>query len=178
MFRSIIFSIEVLKGIEVLKDIEILKTRSLKTGFLQRSRRRGISIVECLILMVVVAIAIGAIMQTVAWSMNLQVTSRENMGAYLFVNNWFETLESLEPSSIDAGNFSSAGDIRAAVQARMGKKPPYRYEVTRGPTNLSGGVYTVRLEVWPSSTKARSLVVSRDVNRFSTKTAPDNAQRD
>jgi Tfp pilus assembly protein PilV len=144
---------------------------------LKKNQRRGVSIVECLILMIILAVTIGAIMETVAWSMHLQTSSRENMGAYLFINNWFETLESFTSEEIASGDFSSAAGIRAMVEERMGKKGLYKFEVTRGPV-AANGVYTVCLRVRPSQVRTQHwLVVSRDINMFSTATAPDNAQR-
>ncbi|MDR1978474.1 MAG: hypothetical protein LBQ42_07055 [Synergistaceae bacterium] len=148
----------------------------------RKQRRKGISIVECIILLVIVSVTIGAIMQTIAWSIGLQTFSREDLGIHIFVNNWFEALESLPPSRLGMGNSDledasvPGGKIVDQVKARMGRASPYKYEASRaGPVN---GTYTIRLEVWPSSKQRSSRVVLRDINTFSTATAPDNSEHD
>ena len=132
-------------------------------------RRRGISMIECLILMVVLGISIWAVMAALVWSMDLQTFSRHDIGSYMYASNWFEALESLPPGTLAASDFN---DAVVAVKNLLGTGNAYRIEATR--TGPSSGVYTVELKIFSTSSMRPPFVVSRDINEFSNETVPDD----
>lgn len=140
-------------------------------------RRKGMSIVECVILMVVLGIAIWAIMSTAVWSTELQTFTRANMGLFIAANNWFEAAEAVPPGSFDVS--APTADFTAAqerVIALLGgvEQFPYSADVSRLET--ANGINTLQLTLsLGGSSRNVPLVVSRDINRYSNATAPDNA---
>ncbi|MDR2179222.1 MAG: hypothetical protein LBP21_02840 [Synergistaceae bacterium] len=117
---------------------KVFRSREVKN----KNRHKGISMAECIILVLVVAITMGAILQTIAWSVGLQTFSREDIGVHIFANNWFEALESLHPDVIKSGSDNledssvTGGKIVDQVIARMGRAAPYKYRAKRtGPVD-------------------------------------------
>lgn len=65
-----------------------------------RRRRKGVTIVEVLILMMVLGISIWAIMSTATWSTELQAATRSNINARILASSWFEVFESINPKPL------------------------------------------------------------------------------
>lgn len=139
-------------------------------------RRKGVSIIECVILMVILAIAIGAIMSTAIWSSELRISTKGHIGTYIAANNWFEAAEALPPASFDMGvtpaNFA---ETVAGVTNLLGgaNRVDFKFDVRR--ISSGNGTHSIELTISNVSLKNEPFVVTRSLNAFSNATVPDNA---
>ena len=152
--------------------IDCMKTR----------RRKGISIIESIILMIVLGIALWAIMTTIAWSTELQTFGRQNMDIQILATSWFEVFESVNPEPFDA-TFTMANAANRVAQfldANSTRNWPnytirgYRVHVTGDEYMMApNGVRTVELSIQGDGTR-RPVVVSRRINARSSETVSDD----
>ncbi|MDR3230979.1 MAG: hypothetical protein LBT65_06040 [Synergistaceae bacterium] len=63
-----------------------------------RIKSRGMSIVECLVLMVILAVTVGALFTELAWSARSYSFARQDLTAREVLFNWVQTFESLWPN--------------------------------------------------------------------------------
>ena len=134
------------------------------------SRRKGMSIVEGLILMVVLAIAIWAIMSTAIWTTQLQTSSRGDIGVRTLATSWFEVFESINPEGMDFD------DAKARVVATLEGSGDYisGFKVEAKEISVSGGVRTVELRLSQPASKKAPVTIRRRVNSMSHETVSDD----
>lgn len=144
--------------------------------------RKGVSIVETLLLIVVLLIAVWAVMSTAAWSTELQSNARGNIGMRIFASNWFSMLESLDPSvAFDARAIEVArsldpnysGDFYAGFTIGGYRvKPEILDSAPTGKANR--GVQFISLTVSSSGSKGMPFSFVKRVNRYSSETVSDD----
>ena len=146
-------------------------------------RREGISLIESIIMVLVLLITLGATMQTIFWSLRLQASSRENIGAYTFMNSWFEAFESLPTSVVsNALAISDSATLCEEVEARLGRPRSFNYQMLIS-APAGPGVYTITLQLSVdgsrlSNSSRATITQSKSYNRYSSSPAPDNANRE
>lgn len=136
-----------------------------------RRRRKGVSVVESMILMVVLGISIWAIMSTVLWASEMQSFSRQDIGARIVAASWFETADSIPPVSFDS-DFSDAIKI---VLKQLGGKNDVLWGFSIKPVLIStlNGAREIRLTI-ETSGKNAPFVITRSLNQISVETVSDD----
>lgn len=118
-----------------------------------KMRRRGMTLVETIIALIVVFVALAAILATVAQSAQLIARSREDLGIYTFASNWMELLEAQPPSMLaNDTTFSQAMENVAKTldPQRSAPGPVCGYNLTaEAARNVSGddGIVYVTLSI-------------------------------
>ena len=68
---------------------------------LYKTRRKGISIIECLILMIILVVSLSAIFITMGWAQRSHATSRNDRESRELLFSWVENFESLWQPGIE-----------------------------------------------------------------------------
>ncbi|MDR1978384.1 MAG: hypothetical protein LBQ42_06590 [Synergistaceae bacterium] len=134
--------------------------------------RPGFTIVECILLMLILGISVGAILSSAIWVSNLGTFSREELKAHSIAAGLFDTLEAMPPASFDV-DFDGA--VREAIIA-MGGNGDYLHghKVTVDNISSANGVRTVELTLSaPAASKKAPLVMRKSINNLSEKTVGD-----
>lgn len=136
-----------------------------------RRRRKGVTVVEVVILMVVLAISIWAIMSTAIWATDLQSFNRQYIGANILVSSWFEAAESIPPDDFES-DFDAAAEL---VLKRLGGSGGYLEGFSITPVDVSSGdgARTVRLTLTTQGKNA-PYVITRSLNLMSVETVSDD----
>lgn len=130
-----------------------------------RRKKKGFSLVESLILILVMAAVVGAILQISAYTTRMQIAARQRIDAYLVAASWFAALESVDPASID----TYPDESFAIADAAVGNAAAYIVDKT---TSLDGGVVIVAITLAESDNK--KTVISRDYNIYGNDTVSDD----
>jgi hypothetical protein len=67
----------------------------------QKGVRRGVGIVECIILMVILGISVAAIMTTMGWASRTYAFSKDDLDRRTLLFNWCQAFESFFPGVTD-----------------------------------------------------------------------------
>ena len=81
-----------------------------------KKARRGMSLIEAIIALIVVFVALSAILVVVAQSTQMIASTREDLGSFTLITNWFEALETQTTESLTDDPESSTGNFETAVQ--------------------------------------------------------------
>ena len=149
----------------------------IKTG-----KHKGLGIVECIILMIVLGISLWSIMSTVAWSTELQTFARNALDARILASSWFEVFESVNPEPVDSSfTMQSASDFVAGFLDGnySGTYPNYTinsFRVFVNEVTSADGVRSVELRVDAAGDVKRKkpLVLLRQINARSGETVSDD----
>ena len=153
--------------------------------YVKTGRRKGVSIVESLIILVVLGISLWAIMTTIAWSTDLQTFSRQHIDMQILATSWFEIFESVNPEPFDDDFTMATASNRVALFLDTGSVRTWPNYVIHGyRVNVSGdesgmapnGVRTVtlRLESAGGARSKKPVIVSRKINARSSETVSDD----
>ena len=146
---------------------------------LHKTRRKGIGIIETIILMVVLGITFGAVFTTLEWAQRSHAFSRHDRESRELLFSWVQNFEAVWPSlEPDVGNA-----IRI-VSAMMGGSVPTVSGVTH---TAQLGLFTVAAQDMGQSNGARELRIvisggrnapwvelNRRFNMFSSETVSDD----
>lgn len=129
-----------------------------------RKHRKGFSLIESLILIVIAALMIGGILEVSAYTTNLQIAGRGYVDSYKAAASWFSALESVDAASI-VSDFSNA--VKKANQL-IGAGSIY---ITNPRMASTAGVVVVSIDV--AENKSSIKQIGRSFNVYSNETVPD-----
>jgi type II secretory pathway pseudopilin PulG len=148
-------------------------------------RRKGVTIVECVILMIILGIVLWAIISTAAWSTELRVFAKEEINARILASSWFEVFESVNPEPLPPlppFNMNDTAAYVAQVLDPTASGNPLTgfmiqgYRVLAEENSNTDGVRTVKLTLrWGQGSKRENpLVLERKINAKSSETVSDD----
>ena len=134
--------------------------------------RKGFTLLECFLLIVILGISIWAILSSAIGISNLGMFSREELKAYSVAVGLLDTLEAMPPASFDA-DFN--GTVREAIIAMGGNGNHFRgYGLIVDDVASSDGVRLIQVTLSPpTGSKKAPLVIRKSLNRLSEKTVDD-----
>ena len=152
-----------------------------------KTKRKGLSLVECIILMIVLVVTLGAIFTTMAWAQKSYVFSKQDKDSRELLFNWVQTFESLWPPEVPDGTdlkdpvflTNSANEIIDEVFAILGGNPANRvikgFTVNTTPTlDIPTGKIDLRIVVRAGSPGKTLVEVTRHYNLYTTDTVSDD----
>ncbi|MDR2523599.1 MAG: hypothetical protein LBC93_07890 [Synergistaceae bacterium] len=151
---------------------------------IKNGHRKGVSIVEGILLMLILGITLWAIMSTAAWSVEIQAFTRRSIDMRVLVSGCFEIFEAHDPKdpAFMKNSLETAAKILDPRPVSGRKKSDYKYDIqgfvveasadagAEGARNISLTVHVPEV----SKTKA-PLVIRRQVNTMSNETVSDDA---
>lgn len=160
-------------------------------AMLHKGRRKGISVIECIILMIIVGVAFGAIFTTAAWAQRSYTSSKQGKASRELLFSWvqkFESLWSPSPGDIPAKLYEDAMIASESVAEMMNGSSPTGSGIGIGAyreTRING--FTVRatnrglrderllvLEINISTGNKTWVNLQRGYNRYSNETVSDD----
>ncbi len=145
---------------------------------LRKKRRKGFSFVECIILMLILAITLWAIMRTALWSEQFGISTQGDIGAYMLASNWFEVFETLPPADVKS-DFDAAKERVAAILRNPGEGKQTIRGFTVEAISLgtpdavqSAGAREIQLTL--HGPQKMPLVMVKTINAVSAETVSDN----
>ncbi|MDR1376372.1 MAG: hypothetical protein LBJ22_02580 [Synergistaceae bacterium] len=148
-------------------ELKIFHSREAMKG----KRRRGISMVECLILLLILGLALEAIVTTMFWASDLGSFNRATLEMHTIASSVFEALEAVPPDDL-SGDF--AGSFESVIASLGGSGEwlgGYAVAATAGPAD--NGSRVVTMTVSQTLSKKADYVVKRSINSFSENTTDD-----
>ena len=144
---------------------------------LKSLRRKGLSIVECVILMIVLGISIWAVMSTALWTVEMETFARAETDARLLGASMFEHFEAVPPSSFE-DHFSEA--LEKVIHEMGGNSSTstihgYHYKVVE--LSSENGVRVLELTLTPQNSKKTKITWERHINGFSHETVEDPTKK-
>ena len=133
-------------------------------------KREGVSLVECLLLLIVVAFTLGAILQTSTVTSQMHVVGRKYVESHKSVVSFFNTLEAIGAVNI----INVSGDILDAVK-KADSLGDFSYILSPEIVASTDSYITVRVYVDESKRVKRSI--SKNINIFSNSTVSDDRVR-
>jgi hypothetical protein len=139
-------------------------------------KRKGMSIVEALLLIVVVGITFGAIFSTMAWAAKNYAFSKQDKGSRELLFSWVQTFESLWPGAYadaaDAAEKASEmlGGTWANGTARIGS-----FTLTAQDQGVTDGALKLEVAIRLGESGKEMLKLTRFYNAFSNETVSDDA---
>jgi len=137
-------------------------------------KREGVTLIECLILLIVTAFSIGAILQTFSVTTQLQMAGRRYVDSHKNVVSYFHTLESIETNNISTDIFNTVRNVNSVGDFSYVLSP----EIIRS----TDAVVTVRVFVINSDRSHKSYrptrEISKDFSRFTHRTVSDDRMID
>ena len=134
------------------------------SSFLLFKKRKGVGFVECLVMLIIVAVTIGTILQTSSATTLMQMAGRTYVESHKAAVSFFNVLESIPPDNI-------SGDILSAVKDIAGNSINYAY-ISAPVVTSTGGIIEVSISIQDSKTSKRTI--SRIFNSYSNETVPDD----
>jgi hypothetical protein len=142
-----------------------------------RRKRKGMGIMECLILMIVVGLTFGAMFTTMAWATRSYASGKQDQESRELLFSWIQTFESLWPNAY-------GGDVDGAIRAASnmlggtwsnGEARIGGFTLTAVDAGLSGGNLELRVTIRASDSKKTLVDLRRNYNAFSNETVSDDA---
>jgi type II secretory pathway pseudopilin PulG len=157
----------------------------LRAKTMRLKRRKGVTIVECVILMVVLGISMWAILSTAVWSAELRAFAKEEINARILASSWFEVFESVDPEPqppLPPFDMNDTAAYVAKVLDPNASGNPLSgfaiqgYRVLAEETANTEGVRSVRLTLrWGRGSKRENpYVLVRRINARSSETVSDD----
>ena len=133
-------------------------------------RRAGISLVECLLMMIIVALAIGAILQTAGYASRLQTSGRRYVDSHRDAVSFMNILDSLKREEI------SGDTIILAAAKNAGFRSDLLYVTSPAITLLSAdGMISVAITVTESDNSRRTI--TKYFNNYNNRTVSDDREK-
>ena len=150
---------------------------------LHKTRRKGVGIVECLVLIIVLGVTLGAVFTTMAWAQKSYTFSKQDKESREILFNWAQTFESLWPTETFMADHSTwDAQARLSIEnvgRRLGTWDSTRerariggYYVTATPVMPSGGSMGLNIVIRASGKDLVKLM--RRYNVYSTDTVSDD----
>jgi hypothetical protein len=133
--------------------------------------RNGFSLVECLLLILVVVLALGAIMATMIWASDLGSFYRATLGMRTVAASIFEAMESIPPATLDSDFDTAFTDLIASFGGSGGRLGGYTITATAAPP--VNGAREVTMTISQAASKKANYTLKRSINSFSENTADD-----
>jgi hypothetical protein len=157
----------------------------LHTKTMKLKRREGVTIVECVILMVILGVPLWAILATAIWSSELRVFAKEEINARILASSWFEVFESINPEPLPPlppFNINDTAAYVARVLDPNASGNPFTgfmvqgYRVLAEEIANTEGVRSVQLTLrWGQGSKRGTpYVLVRRINARSSETVSDD----
>lgn len=132
-------------------------------------KRRGFSTIESLILIIVIGLTIGAILQTSAATISMQMNGRQRIDSFAVASSWFAALESLSIKN-DGSNFDDAVEEAKKI---VGPKSAYISD-PKLLTSVYTGALEVQIKVWDGDNLSRTL--TKCINKYTPETVSDDRE--
>ncbi|MDR1623169.1 MAG: hypothetical protein LBS00_12450 [Synergistaceae bacterium] len=133
--------------------------------------RGGFSLIDCLILLLILGLALGAITSTLFWASDLGNFNRASLGMRTVASSVFEALESVPPAVLDS-NFNAAFTALIASLGGSGNRlGGYTFTATSAPA--VNGAREVTMTISQTASKKANYTLRRPINSFSENTADD-----
>ncbi|MDR3264483.1 MAG: hypothetical protein LBT15_00585 [Synergistaceae bacterium] len=148
-------------------------------GIRAKVKSRGMSIAECLILMVILMVTVGALFTELTWSARTYSSAKQGLAARELLFSWVQTFESLWPNfqskPVDAfketatvlnGTWDAAGQL-----GRMGG-----FTVSAVEKGRAAGVLTLGIRIYSGENPTGDFVeMDKNYNLFSNEAVSDDA---
>lgn len=144
-------------------------TLSMRKGSV--NARGGFSLIDCLILLLILGLALGAITSTLLWASDLGNFNRATLGMRTVASSVFEALESVPPAALDSDFANAFADLVASLGGSGGALGGYTITATAEPA--VNGAREVTLKISQTASKKAAYTLKRSVNSFSENTADD-----
>jgi type II secretory pathway pseudopilin PulG len=133
--------------------------------------RGGFSLVDCLILLLILGLALGAITSTLFWASDLGNFNRATLGMRTVTSSLFEALESIPPATLDSDFNAAFANLIASLGGSGGRLGGYTITATAEPA--VNGAREVTMTISQEASKKGKYTLKRSVNSFSENTADD-----
>ena len=146
-------------------------------------KRKGVSIFESLILMIIMLVTIGAIFTTMAWAQRTQIFARQQRESRVVLFSWVQTFESLwPPDGMDRTRPQDyAQDLRGQVGGMLGTYNVSNGEarigsfiVTAEPGAVTAGSLEMNIVIREGERRRPIVNLTRRYNLFTTDTVSDD----
>ena len=151
-------------------------------AMIKKGRRRGVSIVEAVILIVVGMVVIGGLFNSIGLSMRLRSHSQLDLDSYMTAHSLFEVLASLDPRTI-----TNQSSLRTAVQTAIshlggkvkgGKLYVRALQLTPTYVKEENGAKIIRLDVtMDGAGGSRTVAFTRGLSIYGRAGVPDRPYR-
>jgi hypothetical protein len=139
-------------------------------------KHEGMSVVECVILVVVVGLTFGAIFSTMAWAAKSYAFSKQDKDSRELFFSWIQTFESLFPGAYgDADDAIEAASTMLGGTWSGGKARIGSFVLTAVNSGLSGGRLELLITIQAGESNKNLVVLKRSYNAFSNETVSDDA---
>jgi hypothetical protein len=143
--------------------------------------RKGIGIAECLILILVVGVTLGAIFTTLTWAVKNQSFTREDMACRELLFSWVQNFESLWPTRLHPRDDVS-GAVRAVAGMMNGRWDSAKKMARIGPFDVKAeesrrvnGKMVLKITIRGGGGNGKILVnLERGYNSYSNETVSDD----
>jgi hypothetical protein len=133
--------------------------------------RGGFSLVECILLLLILGLALGAVTSTLFWASNLGNFNRATLGMRTVASSLFEALESIPPAELDSDFNNAFLDLITTLGGSNGRLGGYSIAATAA--SAVNGSREVTMTISQAVSKKGKYTLKRSINSFSENTADD-----
>ncbi|MDR1048999.1 MAG: hypothetical protein LBL51_04520 [Synergistaceae bacterium] len=140
-------------------------------------KRKGMSITESIILIVVVGITFGALFTVMSWSTKGYAFSKQDNGSRELLFSWIQTFESLWPGTYGVGGVDDAIEAAAKLLGGTCKDGEARiggFTLTAENAGLSDGILELHVTIRAIDSEKNLVDLTRSYNAFSNETVSDD----
>lgn len=137
----------------------------------------GVSLVECIILMIVLTITIGAIFTVMHWGNKSYAFAREDMERRLLVFNWCQAFESFYPGvtkNVGEAFAQATAFLEGTWDADRGVAQFKSGSISIDELPAAPGILAIRLQAYGGGGGPAVFVLDRRFNRHSSETVSDD----
>ena len=146
-------------------------------------KRKGVSLIEVIILLIVLGVTLGAVFTTMAWGSKSYIFNKQDKESRELLFSWAQTFESLWPTdetnSNDASSLTSTANEQAQETTRRlggnvtGTRMRIKgYDIAARPTATNNGKIDLLITI---STDQKAVVnLTRSYNIYTTETVSDD----
>jgi len=106
------------------------------------ARRRGASLVESLILIIVVVMSLGAVFATINWGLRSYTAGRQDLESRQVLFTWYQTFESMWQPPVPPAPVLNAVQLEALAQAQIEAVGNILGTWNNGAANIRGYIVT------------------------------------
>jgi hypothetical protein len=161
------------------KSFKALFGKHGENGLFTLRAREGVTIAECIILVVVVSVALGGLFTTMTWANNTYTFSKQDMGARGLLFSWVQGFESRwkDPMNVD----DTAKDVTQSMGGtwNSGKGTIGTLTLTASEVARGNGRMKLRIAIFGGQSRkdnkdGKILDLERSFNLYSNDTVSDD----
>ena len=139
--------------------------------------RQGVTLVECLLMIVVVALTVGAILQTSAATTRMQVAGRGYVDSHKAALSFLNIVESIDPTKIIDGTEDPLNNVRNALGITTGGKFSGNMGYIAEPPTITpevDGVITMSITIHDNENSRKTII--KNFNAFNYRPVSDDRE--